>query len=384
MDSMQNPHKIIHIDMDAFYASVEQLDSPSLRGKPVIVGGNPGMRGVVAACSYEARKYGVHSAMPCSKAYQLCPQAVFIRPRLPRYKEVSNYIMDIFKQYTHLVEPLSLDEAFLDVTVNKKNNPSATLLADCIRKQIYKETGLTASSGVSFNKFLAKVASDLNKPNGSSIILPEQAHDFLSQLPIGDFFGVGKVTKQKMLAMGISNGKTLREYSKSDLIHHFGKSGVFFYNIVRGIDNRPIKPSRIRKSIGAETTFQKDTKDISLIQNILEQLSTKVEESLKKKQCWASTLTLKIRYHDFTTITRSITLKSPIYSKGEILNHLPQLLKKTEVGRRRVRLLGVTMSKLTTIHVSSPRQLLLPFIKNQENTVFFEVTGCTNVNFYLK
>ncbi len=359
---MQSPRKIIHIDMDAFFASVEQLDTPLLLGKPVIVGGDPSKRGVVAACSYEARKFGIHSAMPCAKAYKLCPQAAFIRPRMSRYKEISNTIMTIFKEYTDLVEPLSLDEAFLDVTTNKKRHPSATLLADTIRKQIYDETGLTASAGVSFNKFLAKVASDLNKPNGTSIILPEQAHDFISKLPIGDFFGVGKVTKKKMITLGITDGRNLRKLSKVDLIHHFGKAGVFFYNIVRGIDNRPVKPSRIRKSIGAETTFQKDTKNTTEVNDILFQLSTKIEHSLQNHQCGGSTLTLKVRYHDFTTITRSATFVAPFYTGNDIMEELPQLLQKTEVGTRSIRLIGISISKLTTSDTSSPRQLMLPFL----------------------
>ncbi len=359
---MQYSRKIIHVDMDAFFASVEQLDAPSLQGKAVIVGGNPKMRGVVAACSYEARRFGIHSAMPCANAYKICPQAVFIKPRMYRYKEISCHIMNIFKQYTDLVEPLSLDEAFLDVSTNKKSQPSATLLADTIRKQIYDETGLTASAGVSFNKFLAKVASDLNKPNGTSVILPEEAYDFLSRLPIGDFFGVGKVTEKKMTSLGIKNGKTLREYSKVDLIHHFGKAGVFFYNIVRALDNRPVSPSRLRKSIGAEITLQKDTGDMLQVNNILERLAVKVEETLQKNQCGGSTLTLKVRYHNFKTITRSKTMYSPVYKREDILLHIRELLRKTEVEKKYVRLLGITISKLTTGKVKLPRQLKLPFL----------------------
>lgn len=360
---MQEARKIIHIDMDAYYASVEQLDSPSLRGKPVVVGGKPSTRGVVAACSYEARKFGIHSAMPCSKAYKLCPQAVFIKPRMYRYKEISEKIMDIFKQYTDLVEPLSLDEAFLDVTSNKKNIQSATHVAESIKKQIFDETGLTASAGVSFNKFLAKVASDLNKPNGTSVIPPDEAYDFLSRLPIGSFFGVGKVTEKKMISLGIIHGESLRSFSKSELVHHFGKAGVFFYNIVRGIDNRPVSPTRNRKSIGAETTLHQDTKDMQVAQHILEHLSVKVSQTLQKKGCGGATLTLKIRYHDFTTITRSMTVSPPIYSSREILDLLPKLLAKTEVGVRSVRLFGLSISKLTTSEELVPRQLLLPFTK---------------------
>ncbi len=361
-NGMSNSRKIIHIDMDAFFASVEQLDAIHLKGKPVIVGGDPTSRGVVAACSYEARRHGIHSAMPCSKAYKLCPQAVFVRPRMYRYKEISSQIMRIFKEYTDLVEPLSLDEAFLDVTINKKTNPSATLLANTIRNQIHKTTGLTASAGVSFNKFLAKVASDQNKPNGTTVITPQESWDFLSSLPVGMFFGVGKVTEKKMLALGITDGKTLRKYHKVELIHHFGKAGVFFYNIVRGHDKRPVKPSRYRKSIGAEKTFAKDILEPCEVRPILEQLAQKVAEGLVKNKCGGATLTLKIRYHDFRTITRSKTLSQPVYCSEEILQHLPALLNKTAVGKTKIRLLGISLSKLTNPKKTSSKQLSLPFV----------------------
>ncbi len=348
--------------MDAFFASVEQLDCKSLRGKPLIVGGNPNSRGVVAACSYEARKYGIHSAMPCSKANKLCSDAIFVRPRMDRYREISNQIMVIFKIYTHLVEPLSLDEAFLDVTTNTINNPSATLLANSIRNHIYKETGLTASAGVSYNKFLAKIASNLNKPNGTSVITPEQAYDFLSQLPIGNFFGVGKVTEKKMLSLGVNNGKTLRQLSKSDLIFHFGKAGAFFYNIVRGHDTRKVVPSRKRKSIGTETTLQHDTSDLIIINEILITLSDKIAKNLIEKQCGALTLTLKIRYHNFTTVTRSITIREPILGQLDISQHLPNLLSKTDAGKTSVRLIGLTVSNLTNSRFTLPKQMQLPFM----------------------
>lgn len=248
--------------MDAFYASVEQRDTPELKGKPVIVGGDPNHRGVVAACSYEARKFGIHSAMASSTAYKLCPDAIFIRPRFDVYKAVSSEIREIFHEYTNLVEPLSLDEAFLDVTENFKEMVSATLIAKEIKNQIYSRTGrLTASAGVSFNKFLAKVASDINKPDGITVVTPEMAASFIDRLPIRKFFGVGKVTEEKMIGFGIKTGADLKKYKKEKLIQIFGKSGNYFYNIAHGKDDRPVEPNRIRKSIGKETTLPEDIDD---------------------------------------------------------------------------------------------------------------------------
>lgn len=347
--------------MDAFFASVEQKDNPHLKGKPVIVGGNPKGRGVVAACSYEARRYGVHSAMPCAKAYRLCPAAVFVRPRLDRYREVSSQIMAIFQQYTDIIEPLSLDEAFLDVTTNKKQNRSAGLLAGEICRHIYEQTGLTASAGVSCNKFLAKVSSDVKKPNGITIITPEQAVPFLDKLPIGKFFGVGKVTEKKMHQLGIKNGLHLRQFSREDLCFHFGKSGSFFYDIVRGIDTRPVQPSRERKSIGNETTFQEDILELETINSVLESLAERVGNSLARKECYGLTLTLKVRYFDFSTITRSITVQTPIRTAEHISHYLSRLIPDTEIGRKSVRLLGVSVSKLYLLEDMMPYQLTLPF-----------------------
>ncbi|MCH8496286.1 MAG: DNA polymerase IV, partial [Balneolales bacterium] len=250
--------KIIHVDMDAFYASVEQRDDPSLVGRPVIVGGSPQSRGVVATCSYEARKFGVHSAMPTSQAYRLCPDGAFVYPRFDVYKEVSLQIRAIFDDYTDLVEPLSLDEAYLDVTVNKKENPSATLIAREIQSRVFDEVGLTCSAGVAANKFLAKVASGYKKPSGITVITPEKAEAFINQLPIGKFHGVGAATEKKMLELGIANGADLRERDEVDLVRHFGKSGHFYYRIAHGIDERDVKPNRIRKSVGAENTYSED------------------------------------------------------------------------------------------------------------------------------
>ncbi len=348
--------------MDAFFASIEQKDTPTFRGKPLIVGGRPESRGVVAACSYEARRFGVHSAMPCSQAIRLCPHAIFTKPRMDRYREISTQLMAIFRRFTPLVEPLSLDEAFLDVTTNNQNHPSATILAQKIRAQIFEELQLTASAGVSFNKFLAKVASDFNKPNGLTTIPPDKAVDFLSLLPIRRFFGVGKVTEKKMLHLGIKTGHDLRRMDKNTLISHFGKTGLFLYDIVRGIDERPVEPFRERKSIGSETTLSCDTNDKSEIHTILSHLAEQIEYSLKKKQTGGYTLTLKVRYQDFTTITRSQTVQIPIYSSGGILSLIPGLLATTKVGAAKVRLLGLSISKLTG-NKRIPRQLVLPFMQ---------------------
>jgi DNA polymerase-4 len=363
---MYSKRKIVHIDMDAFFASIEQKDTPAFRGKPVIVGGKPQNRGVVAACSYEARRFGVHSAMPCSQAARLCPQAIFTKPRMDRYREISARVMAIFHRYSQLVEPLSLDEAFLDVTINSHNQPSATIIAGRILDQIYQELQLTASAGVSYNKFLAKVASGYKKPNGLTTIPPAQALDFLTTLPIRKFFGVGKVTEKKMLSLGIRTGYDLRQQTEEQLIFHFGKAGSFLYNIVRGVDNRPVEPARTRKSIGSETTLSLDTKDENEIKYILRQLAEQIERSLLKKQTGGYTLTLKVRYHDFTTVTRSQTVRTPIYDGTDILYLLPGLLASTNAGRQKVRLLGLSISRLLG-DKKVPRQLVLPFMQTQSN-----------------
>ena len=347
--------------MDAFFASVEQLDNPQLRNKPVIVGGSPQQRGVVAACSYEARLFGIHSAMPCVTAAKLCPGAIFTKPRMTRYKEISVQVMSVFSAFTDVVEPLSLDEAFLDVTENKTGTSSATRLAESIRRRIFTETGLTASAGVSYNKFLAKIASDLQKPNGLSVIPPEKALLFLDTLSVAKFHGVGKATERKMTNLGIRTGKDLRRFSKEDLLRHFGKTGGFFYDIVRGRDNRPVRPNRVRKSIGSETTLQQDSKNIDQITEIIKHLASKIENILLHKDCAAATITLKVRYHDFTTITRSITVSPPIFSSGDILIHVDRLKNATEIGQRKVRLVGISLSKLFHRKEKKPLQLLLPF-----------------------
>ncbi len=339
--------KIIHVDMDAFFAAVEQRDFPDYLGKPLIVGGPPDSRGVVATCSYEAREFGVHSAMPCSKAYRLCPHAIFTKPRFSAYKEVSDQIREIFYEYTDLVEPLSLDEAYLDVTKNKKGIDSATVIAREIRKKIKEKTKLTASAGVSYNKFLAKAASDYQKPNGLTVITPDRTEKFISTLKIGDFFGVGKVTEKKMLSLGIKNGKDLKDLSLEEQLSLFGKQGIFYYNIVRGKDDRPVDPFRERKSIGKETTFSTDILDIEEIKSILSELAIQVEKIVLKNETAGRSLTLKVKYDDFIQITRSISLAEPIFSEQDIYDNSILLLEKTEVGKRKVRLIGVTLSNLT-------------------------------------
>jgi len=356
--------KIIHIDMDAFYASVEQRDCPELRGLPVIVGGPPKSRGVVAACSYEARAFGVHSAMPSVRAQQLCPQAVFLRPRMARYQEVSGQIMALFRRYTPLVEPLSVDEAFLDVTDNLLGEPSATRIAQAIRAAIGEATGLTASAGVSYNKFLAKIASGHNKPNGITVIPPDQAKTFIAALPIGKFYGVGRVTEQKMLDRAIRTGADLLRFSRQEMVALFGKTGHFFYEMARGQDLRPVEPVRVRKSIGSETTFAEDILDYARLSAELYQIVSQVARVLAEKQTGGRTLSLKVRYSDFTTITRSCTTAQGFFSVADILASLPRLLAATEAGRRKIRLLGVTVANLCSEQEARRmrvRQLLLPF-----------------------
>ncbi len=349
--------------MDAFYASVEQRDNPEYREKPVIVGGSPEGRGVVAAASYEVRKYGVHSAMPAAKAVRLCPHAVFVKPRFEVYREVSEQIREIFFQFTDLVEPLSLDEAYLDVTENHMDIPSATLIAREIRKCIKEQTQLTASAGVAYNKFLAKVASDLNKPDGLAIITPEKAETFLEELDIRAFHGIGKATEAKMKGLGIKTGRDLKEWSEIDLVEQFGKVGRYYYRIVRGIDRRKVKAHRIRKSIGKERTFSEDIEDMRWIHNFLDELAEKIASSMQTKKVSGKTITLKVRYDDFETITRSTSYSYHINGASEIAESAKQLLKETEVGDRRVRLLGITLSNLNLNERGHFKQLEIPFVE---------------------
>lgn len=351
---MSTVRKIIHIDMDAFFAAVEQRDFPEYRHKPLIVGGNPFSRGVVATCSYEARPYGIHSAMPTSQAYRLCPQAIFVKPRFEAYREASQAIRQIFFDYTDLVEPLSLDEAYLDVTHVEKNTGSATLIAKAIKAKIKQQTQLTASAGVSYNKFLAKIASDLDKPDGLCLITPTQGANFVEQLPIHKFHGVGKATALKMQALGIQTGKDLKKLSLEDLQQHFGKSGPYYYHIARGIDDRPVVSYRKSQSVGVETTFQQDISSTQAVFEQLQQLFDKALTKVTEKQLSAHTLTIKIKYHDFVQITRSRTLPQTITASGNIQDLLLELLKNTDVGRRDVRLLGITLSALEDQSELSP------------------------------
>ncbi len=354
--------KIIHIDMDAFYASIEIRDNPKLRGKPVIVGGLPGSRGVVCTASYEARKFGVHSAMPSSMAEKLCPHGIFLPVRMDVYAAVSEQIRRIFLEYTDLVEPLSLDEAYLDVTHNKKEIPSATWVAKEIQKRIHSETRLTASAGVSFNMFLAKIASGMHKPAGLTVITPKDADAFIDKLPIGDFWGIGKVTAEKFHSMGIENGADLKKLSLPDLVMAFGKSGIYYYNIVRGIDERMVTPDAPRKSLGREVTLERDIDDIDEIRRILEALSHEVEEMLHAENLSGRTVTLKLKYDDFTQITRQLSLDKCIDSGEIIFASAAGLLKKTEAGNRKVRLIGVSVSGFPPPEDDKgPVQLTFPF-----------------------
>lgn len=328
--------------MDAFYASIEQRDDPNLRGRPVAVGGSEN-RGVVAAASYEARKFGVRSAMPGKIAASRCPDLVFIRPDFSKYHKISKTIREIFFEYTDLVEPLSLDEAYLDVTHNKKGIPSATLIANEIRQRIYETTQLTASAGVSYNKFLAKTASDVNKPNGLFLIKPGQGESYVEQLPVERFFGIGKVTAEKMHKLGIFTGKDLKAYSIDALSRLFGKAGSYFYDISRAVDHRKVKPDRERKSVGVERTFDKDIISDLELKEKLDLIAAKLIDDMKRLQIKAKTLTLKLRYGDFTTITRSKTKSSALHiSEIEALGE--EMLLQVPIDQRGVRLLGLSVS----------------------------------------
>jgi DNA polymerase-4 len=346
MPDNSSNRKIIHIDMDAFYASVEQMDNPALRGKPIAVGGSEN-RGVVAAASYEARKFGVRSALSGVMAKKYCPELIFVKPRFDRYKEISTKIQKIFHEYTNLVEPLSLDEAYLDVTQNKKGNPSASLLAEEIRARIFSEVGLTASAGISINKFVAKIASDYNKPNGQKTVHPDEVISFLEELPIRKFYGVGKVTTEKMYQLGVFTGVDLKSKSLEFLEKHFGKAGNFYFNVVRGIHNSEIKSDRITKSVAAEHTFDVNlTSEIFMIEK-LENIANALERRLNKHNVAGKTITLKIKYSDFSQQTRSKTVPYFISDKGLILEIVKELLYQERM-KDSVRLLGISLSNLNT------------------------------------
>ncbi|WP_147677710.1 DNA polymerase IV [Algibacter pacificus] len=338
--------KIIHVDMDAFYASVAQLDNPDLIGKAIAVGGS-GRRGVISAASYEARKFGVKSAMSGNLALKLCPELIFVKTDFERYREISKKIRTIFLDYTDLVEPLSLDEAYLDVTENKKGNPSASMIAEDIRARIFNEVGLTASAGISINKFIAKVASDYNKPNGQKTVNPEEVIPFLETLDIRKFYGVGKVTAEKMYQKGIFTGMDLKLKSIEFLEDHFGKSGSYFYNVVRGIHTSEVKPNRIRKSLAAERTFSENLSSEVFMMEKLDQIAEEVSKRLLKSNVAGKTVTLKIKYSDFSLQTRSKTLPYYISDEDIILNTAKELLYQEKMSNS-VRLLGISLSNLNT------------------------------------
>ncbi|WP_442892636.1 DNA polymerase IV [Ensifer sp. CCNWLY38] len=344
-DTLRQLRKIIHVDMDAFYASVEQRDNPELRGLPIAVGFGEA-RGVVAAASYEARKYGVHSAMPSVTAKRKCPELIFVRPRFDAYRAVSGEIHAIFAEYTPLIEPLSLDEAYLDVTENLKGIELATEIAEEIRAKIKAKTGLTASAGVSYNKFLAKMASDQRKPDGLFVITPKNGPAFVEALPVKKFHGVGPATAERMHKLGIETGADLKARDIAFLQQHFGKSGPYFYWIARGIDERQVKADRVRKSIGAEDTFLVDVHDFETAQAGLEPLIEKVWRYCEASGIRAKTATLKVKWADFTQITRSKTTAAPIASAAELAAVLTMLLSPLFPAAKGIRLLGVTLSSL--------------------------------------
>ena len=349
-----NSRKIIHIDMDAFFASVEQRDFPDLRGKPLVVGGDPSGRGVVAAASYEVRKFGVRSAMSCYEARKRCPEVIFVRPRFEVYRSVSHDIRRIMYSLTPHVEPLSLDEAYLDVTGLQVHQGSATLMANWLRAQILEHTGLTASAGVSFNKMLAKIASDINKPNGTAVITPIEADAFISTLPIERFHGIGKATTKRLHAMGVSYGADLRRVPAAVLVQEFGKRGQFYHDIAHGRDERAVKSERTHKSVGSETTFRDNLDDDGELRIQIYEQNEDAFHQLQKKQLRAYTITLKIKYADFTQITRSHTLSTAIDSAESAHYWLDKLF--SDIPRERpIRLVGVTFSSLAPISQVLPQ-----------------------------
>lgn len=331
--------------MDAFYASIEQRDNPEYRGKPIAVGYGE-KRGVVAAASYEARKFGVHSAMPSITALRKCPHLIFVSPRFDVYRSVSNQIMQIFQEYTAKVEPLSLDEAFLDVTVNYKGTKSATLIAKEIKHKIFNRTHLSSSAGVSYNKFLAKVASDFQKPNGLFVIEPAKAEAFVEKLPVDKFFGVGKVTAKRMYELGIKTGYDLKQWSELDLVREFGKAGISYYQFARGLDSREVESERVRKSLGAEVTFLDDLYEIVDILSSLDQIAHEVERRAEKRKFMAKTVVLKIKYADFTIITRSKTVNNFVNSYDKLFEIGKELLLQVDdIEEKKIRLMGLTLKK---------------------------------------
>ncbi len=361
--------KIIHVDMDAFFAAVYIRDHPEVKSKPVICGGPANSRGVVSTCNYEARKYGIHSAMPSFQAHKLCPHGIFVRPDFDRIREASEIVRKIFYEYSDLVEPVSIDEAYLDVTNNKMNLASATEVAKEIRKKIFERTQLTASAGVSYNKFLAKTASEMNKPDGLTVITPKKALKILEELPIGKFHGIGKVTEKKMNYLGIRNGKDLKDRSLKELSKHFGKVANFYYHIVRGIDNRQVTTSRIRKSLGCERTFSKDIDDVEEMLEVLKTISQKLSGKMREKKFKAKTLTVKIKYANFDMVSRSKTLDLP-FDDEKIMLHIGRKLMLETLGPKcSIRLLGFSLSNLVWENDENNKQQILPFFEETELAV---------------
>lgn len=355
--------------MDAFFAAVEQRDHPQYRGIAIAVGGLPGSRGVVSTCSYEARKFGIHSAMSSNLAIKLCPHLVFVHGNFEAYRQASAIIRKIFHEYTDLVEPVSIDEAYLDVTENKKNNPSATRLAEEIRQKIKKETQLTASAGVSYCKFLAKIASDLDKPDGLVVITPQNAIAVLNKLPIGKFHGIGKATEEKMKCLGICSGEDLRKWELKDLIKQFGKVGKYYYNIVRGIDDRPVETTRVRKSISMERTFSSDINDLAVLKKYLITLADDLSAKMQEKRFKAWTLTVKLKYSDFEIAQKSCSARRSFDEKEIMVRQAGHLLSALFDRSRSVRLLGMCLSNLDWKEQKKNRQLILPFYDSNEYIV---------------
>ena len=362
---MTKIRKIIHVDMDAFFAAVYIRDHPEVKGKPVICGGPANSRGVVSTCSYEARKYGIHSAMRSFKAHKLCPHGIFVKPDFDAIREASKIAKKVFYEYSDLVEPVSIDEAYIDVTENKKDIASATQIAIEIRRKIFNKTRLTASAGVSYNKFLAKIASDMNKPDGLMVVTPLKARQVLEDLPIGKFHGIGKVSEKKMILLGIRTGKELKERTLKELMKHFGKAGSYYYNIVRGIDDREVTTERIRKSLGHERTFAKDISDVNKMVEILIKLGEKISKQMQEKKFKAKTLTLKIKYANFDLVSRSKTLDIP-FDKDNVINHLGRKMLMETLGPIcKIRLLGLSVSNLVWENDKRDKQELFTFFRSE-------------------
>lgn len=353
--------KIIHVDMDAYYAAIEVREDPSLKGKPVIVGGSPNSRGVVSTCSYEARVFGVHSGMASSQAWRLCPQGIFVYPHFQIYKEVSATIREIFFRYSDIVEPMSLDEAYIDVTENKINEPYATEIAKRIKADILAETQLTCSAGVSYNKFLAKIGSELQKPDGLVVIPPRKAQDILFKLPIEKYHGIGKVTAARMKKLGIHNGADLYQQEMKDLIRHFGKAGLFYYYIVRGIDNREIITEHEAKSISNENTFHEDVDNMDFLLQELQRISDKLSNRMMYKKLQGQSIVVKIKYDNFEIITRSGCLPQLTSDSGVICKAAEQLFLQHWDQTRKIRLLGIGINNLDSGDDNLGEQLVLPF-----------------------